>query len=123
MVGGGLAGSEAAWQLAERGHNVRLFELRPGLSTGAHTTQQLAELVCSNSLGSQLPDRAPGVLLAALDHMGSMLIQCARATEVPISVHRWGRTSGPGRWWPVRSTTPWLRTRRWFPQINTWSAV
>ncbi|MCH7610278.1 MAG: methylenetetrahydrofolate--tRNA-(uracil(54)-C(5))-methyltransferase (FADH(2)-oxidizing) TrmFO [Chloroflexi bacterium] len=83
VVGGGLAGSEAAWQLAERGHNVRLFEMRPGLNTGAHTTQHLAELVCSNSLGSQLPDRAPGVLLAELEHMGSMLIQCARATEVP----------------------------------------
>jgi methylenetetrahydrofolate--tRNA-(uracil-5-)-methyltransferase len=83
VVGGGLAGSEAAWQLAERGHDVQLFEMRPGLSTGAHNTQQLAELVCSNSLGSQLPDRAPGVLLAELEHMGSMLIECARVTEVP----------------------------------------
>ena len=64
VVGGGLAGSEAAWQLAERGHRVQLFEMRPERSTGAHVTQQLAELVCSNSLGSQLPDRAPGVLLA-----------------------------------------------------------
>ena len=83
VVGGGLAGSEAAWQLAERGHDVRLFEMRPGLSTGAHTSRQLAELVCSNSLGSQLPDRAPGVLLSELEHMGSLLIECARANEVP----------------------------------------
>ena len=83
VVGGGLAGSEAAWQLAERGHRVRLFEMRPKHSTGAHNTQQLAELVCSNSLGSQLPDRAPGVLLAELEHMGSLLIECARLTEVP----------------------------------------
>ena len=83
VVGGGLAGSEAAWQLAERGLDVQLFEMRPSLSTGAHNTQQLAELVCSNSLGSQLPDRAPGVLLAELEHMGSMLIECARGAEVP----------------------------------------
>ena len=83
VVGGGLAGSEAAWQLAERGHRVQLFEMRPKQSTGAHTTQQLAELVGSNSLGSQLPDRAPGVLLAELEHMGSLLIECARLTEVP----------------------------------------
>ena len=83
VVGGGLAGSEAAWQIAERGHRVQLFEMRPKQGTGAHTTQQLAELVCSNSLGSQLPDRAPGVLLAELEHMGSLLIECARLTEVP----------------------------------------
>ena len=83
VVGGGLAGSEAAWQLAERGHSVRLYEMRPKLETGAHATQQLGELVCSNSLGSQLPDRAPGVLLSELEHMGSMLIECARAAELP----------------------------------------
>jgi methylenetetrahydrofolate--tRNA-(uracil-5-)-methyltransferase len=57
--------------------------MRPKLSTGAHSTQQLAELVCSNSLGSQLPDRAPGVLLAELEQMGSLLIECARLAEVP----------------------------------------
>ena len=83
VVGGGLAGSEAAWQLAERGHRVQLFEMRPNQATGAHNTQQLAELVCSNSLGSQLPDRAPGVLLSELEHMGSLLIECARLAEVP----------------------------------------
>jgi len=83
VVGGGLAGSEAAWQLAERGHHVELFEMRPDRPTGAHATQQLAELVCSNSLGSQLQDRAPGVLLAELEHLGSLLIECARQTELP----------------------------------------
>jgi len=83
IVGGGLAGSEAAWQLAKRGHRVELFEMRPDRPTGAHATQQLAELVCSNSLGSQLPDRAPGVLLTELEHLGSLLIECARQTEVP----------------------------------------
>lgn len=83
MVGGGLAGSEAAWQAAERGARVRLFEMRPAQSTGAHQTQDLAELVCSNSLGSQLPDRASGVLLAELEAMGSLLAACARAAAVP----------------------------------------
>ena len=83
VVGGGLAGSEAAWQLAEREHKVRLYEMRPSVETGAHTTGKLGELVCSNSLGSQLPDRAPGVLLSELERMGSMLIECAREAEVP----------------------------------------
>ncbi len=83
VIGGGLAGSEAAWQLAERGLHVRLYEMRPARSTGAHVTEHLAELVCSNSLGSQLPDRASGVLLAELEHMGSLLIRCARGAEVP----------------------------------------
>ena len=69
VVGGGLAGSEAAWQLAERGHRVQLFEMRPARPTGAHTPQQLAGRVCSNSLGSQLPERAPGVLLSELEHL------------------------------------------------------
>jgi methylenetetrahydrofolate--tRNA-(uracil-5-)-methyltransferase len=83
VVGGGLAGSEAAWQAAQRGVQVRLFEMRPEQSTGAHQTEDLAELVCSNSLGSQLADRASGVLLAELEAMGSLLADCARATAVP----------------------------------------
>ena len=60
VVGGGLAGSEAAWQAAERGLRVHLYEMRPQVLTGAHTSGLLAELVCSNSLGSGLVDRAPG---------------------------------------------------------------
>ncbi len=83
IVGGGLAGAEAAWQAAERGLGVQLFEMRPARPTGAHRTADLAELVCSNSLGSALPDRASGVLLAELTRLGSLLVECARAAAVP----------------------------------------
>lgn len=83
IIGGGLAGSEAAWQLAERGFRVLLYEMRPERSTGAHVTGQLAELVCSNSLGSKLPDRASGLLQAELRALGSLLIACAERTAVP----------------------------------------
>ncbi len=83
VVGAGLAGSEAAWQIAERGVPVRLVEMRPSIPTGAHQTADFAELVCSNSLGSQLPDRASGILLAELRGMGSLLVSCALATAVP----------------------------------------
>lgn len=77
VLGGGLAGSEAAWQAAERGLRVRLVEMRPVRTTGAHRTDRLAELVCSNSLGSALPDRAPGILMAELRRMDSLLLRCA----------------------------------------------
>lgn len=83
VVGGGLAGSEAAWQAAERGLKVDLFEMRPGLETGAHITQYLAELVCSNSLGSNLPDRAAGALKTELRRLGSLLMAAADETAVP----------------------------------------
>ena len=83
IVGGGLAGSEAAWQAAERGINVRLYEMRPEVQTGAHQTGYLGELVCSNSLGSNLPDRAAGVMKDELRTLGSLLIQCADETAVP----------------------------------------
>jgi methylenetetrahydrofolate--tRNA-(uracil-5-)-methyltransferase len=83
IVGGGLAGSEAAWQAAQRGLHVRLYEMRPTLETGAHQTDQLGELVCSNSLGSSLPDRASGILISELEKMGSLLIKCAREYAVP----------------------------------------
>ncbi len=83
VVGGGLAGSEAAWQAAERGLSVRLFEMRPLHETGAHRTGDLAELVCSNSLGSALPDRASGILMHELDQLGSMLLAEARRAAVP----------------------------------------
>ena len=83
VIGGGLAGSEAAWQMAERGLTVNLFEMRPKVKTGAHETADLGELVCSNSLGSDLPDRASGVLKAELRQLGSMLIACADQTAVP----------------------------------------
>ena len=83
VIGGGLAGSEAAWQAAERGLLVTLYEMRPALSTGAHVTEYLAELVCSNSLGSSLPDRASGVLKNELRRLGSMLLECAESAAVP----------------------------------------
>lgn len=83
IIGGGLAGSEAAWQAAERGIDVKLYEMRPERSTGAHRTGSLAELVCSNSLGSNLPDRASGLLKAELRRLGSLLIACADASSLP----------------------------------------
>ena len=83
VIGGGLAGSEAAWQAAERGLKVHLYEMRPVVETGAHTGPYLAELVCSNSLGSNLPDRAPGLLKDELRRLGSLLINCAEEMAVP----------------------------------------
>jgi methylenetetrahydrofolate--tRNA-(uracil-5-)-methyltransferase len=83
VIGGGLAGSEAAWQAAERGLKVRLFEMRPTLGTGAHQTPDLAELVCSNSLGSNLPDRASGLLKDEARLLGSMLLECAQEASLP----------------------------------------
>ena len=83
VIGGGLAGSEAAWQAAQRGIQVYLYEMRPNVTTPAHTTSHFAELVCSNSLGSQLPDRPSGLLKEEIRRMGSMLVECAEATAVP----------------------------------------
>ena len=83
VVGGGLAGSEAAWQAAEAGIEVRLYEMRPGQTTPAHETEWLAELVCSNSLGSDLPHKAPGLLKAELRGLGSLILDCATVTAVP----------------------------------------
>ncbi len=83
IIGGGLAGSEAAWQLAQRGHAVRLYEMRPSKSTGAHVSGRLAELVCSNSLGSKLPDRATGILQNEMKMLGSLLLRCAEKAAVP----------------------------------------
>lgn len=83
VIGGGLAGSEAAWQLARRGHRVKLYEMRPKKTTGAHTSDKLAELVCSNSLGSKLPDRATGLLQQELRILGSKLLECAEAASLP----------------------------------------
>lgn len=83
IVGGGLAGSEAAWQAATRGIKIHLYEMRPLVSTGAHRSDQLAELVCSNSLGSKLPDRAAGILKQELRTLQSLLMNCAELTAVP----------------------------------------
>ena len=83
VIGGGLAGSEAAYQAAARGLKVRLYEMRPSMQTGAHQTHDLAELVCSNSLGSNLPDRASGLLKNELRMLGSLLLECAESSSLP----------------------------------------
>jgi methylenetetrahydrofolate--tRNA-(uracil-5-)-methyltransferase len=83
VVGGGLAGTEAAWQLAKQGIKVKLYEMRPLFSTGAHQTGNLAELICSNSLGSNLPDRASGVLKNELRRLNSLLLEIAEETSLP----------------------------------------
>lgn len=83
VIGGGLAGSEAAWQAAQKGLKVSLYEMRPVLNTGAHVTDYLAELVCSNSLGSNIPDRASGLLKGELRMLNSLLLRIAEETAVP----------------------------------------
>ncbi len=83
VVGGGLAGTEAAWQAAQRGCSVTLFEMRPLVQTGAHVTESLAEVVCSNSFGSTLPDRASGLLKSEMELLGSLLLECAKAAAIP----------------------------------------
>jgi methylenetetrahydrofolate--tRNA-(uracil-5-)-methyltransferase len=83
IIGGGLAGSEAAWQAARRGLRVRLFEMRPARSTGAHRTGDLAELVCSNSLKSDEANTAPRLLKDELRAGGSLLVRLAQAAAVP----------------------------------------
>jgi methylenetetrahydrofolate--tRNA-(uracil-5-)-methyltransferase len=83
IVGGGLAGSEAAWQLAERGHDVVLHEMRPDVRTDAHKTDRLAELVCSNTFKSTETSNAHGLLKAEMRLLGCMILQCADAARVP----------------------------------------
>lgn len=83
VIGGGLAGSEAAWQLATRGVPVSLVEMRPDVVSPAHHTDRLAELVCSNSLKSDDPSTAAGALKRELESLGSLVVRCARAAAVP----------------------------------------
>ena len=83
IIGGGLAGTEAAWQAAELGIQVQLYEMRPRKTTPAHVSEWLAELVCSNSLGSMLPHKAPGLLKAELRGLGSLILACAGQAAVP----------------------------------------
>jgi methylenetetrahydrofolate--tRNA-(uracil-5-)-methyltransferase len=83
IAGGGLAGSEAAWQLAERGIPVTLWEMRPSHPTPAHKTDRLAELVCSNSLKSNARGAASWLLKEELRRCGSLLLGCADQTSVP----------------------------------------
>ena len=83
VVGGGLAGSEAAWQAAEMGCSVELWEMRPVKETPAHHTDQFAELVCSNSMGNRSLETASGLLKEELRRLGSMILRCADANAVP----------------------------------------
>ncbi|HEY8256720.1 MAG TPA: methylenetetrahydrofolate--tRNA-(uracil(54)-C(5))-methyltransferase (FADH(2)-oxidizing) TrmFO [Gemmatimonadales bacterium] len=83
VVGGGLAGSEAAWALAERGVQVTLYEMRPRVPTAAHRTDRLGELVCSNSFKSIDLTNAHGLLKAELRALGSLLLPCADLAQVP----------------------------------------
>ena len=91
VVGGGLAGCEAALQLLSRGYGVDMYEMRPGKSTGAHTTGDLAELVCSNSLKSEVGDTASATLKEELDALvaknpqwGKIVCRCEKVTEAEI---------------------------------------
>jgi methylenetetrahydrofolate--tRNA-(uracil-5-)-methyltransferase len=83
IIGGGLAGVEAAWQAAHAGVHVRLFEMRPVMQTPAHRTDKLAEIVCSNSLKSDEPGSAPYLLKEELRRAGSLVMEAAAATKVP----------------------------------------
>ena len=83
VIGGGLAGCEAAWQAAQRNIKVNLYEMRPIIMSGVHKTSLLGELVCSNSFGSQLADRASGCLLNELERLKSIVVQCAQASALP----------------------------------------
>ncbi len=83
IIGGGLAGAEAAYQLLKRGFGVELYEMRPDKSTGAHCTGGIAELVCSNSLKSELADTASGVLKAEMSAVGSLILEAAQQAKVP----------------------------------------
>ncbi len=94
VLGGGLAGSEAAWQLAERGHRVALVEMKPAATSPAHGTPLLCELVCTNSLRSDDPATPAGLLKQELRRMGSLVIGCAERHRVPagaaLAVERFG---------------------------------
>src|SRR2546428_6356600 len=83
IIGGGLAGSEAAWQAANRGAKVTLYEMRPKEQTAAHKTGYLAELVCSNSLGSRELQSAPGLLKEEMRRLGSLIMKVADDARVP----------------------------------------
>ena len=83
VIGGGLAGSEAAWQAAELGCSVELWEMRPVKETPAHRTEHFAELVCSNSLGNNALETASGLLKEELRRLGSVILRCAEAHSVP----------------------------------------
>ena len=83
IIGAGLAGSECAFSLARRGHEIELLEMRPVKSTPAHATSNLAELVCSNSFRSSAPTNAVGLLKKEMALMDSLVIRCGEEARVP----------------------------------------
>src|SRR5436190_9874033 len=83
IIGAGLAGSECAFQLAQKGHQVYLHEMRPVKMTPAHQTSNLAELVCSNSFRSSAPVNAVGLLKREMAMLDSLVIRCGEAARVP----------------------------------------
>src|SRR5262245_49976036 len=83
IVGGGLAGSEAAWQAASQGVAVTIYEMRPVRQTAVHKTDQLAELVCSNSFRGDKLDNAVGLLKEEMRRLGSLVMRAAEASRVP----------------------------------------
>ena len=83
VIGGGLAGTEAAWRLANEGHKVILYEMRPNKKTPAHKTDKLAELVCSNTLGGMEITTGAGLLKAEMSMLGSLVIEAAKEARVP----------------------------------------
>ncbi|HEX9884415.1 MAG TPA: FAD-dependent oxidoreductase, partial [Desulfobaccales bacterium] len=83
VIGGGLAGSEAAWQAARRGVRVRLYEMKPRKFSPAHQSPLLGELVCSNSLRAESVDNAVGLLKEEMRRLGSLIMAAADATRVP----------------------------------------
>ena len=85
VIGGGLAGSEAAWQLAQRGHDVTLCEMRPVRTTPAHKTERLAELVCSNTFKSTELTNAHGLLKAEMRLLGSVILEAADEARDALS--------------------------------------
>ncbi|MBF0154024.1 MAG: methylenetetrahydrofolate--tRNA-(uracil(54)-C(5))-methyltransferase (FADH(2)-oxidizing) TrmFO [Magnetococcales bacterium] len=106
IIGAGLAGSEAAWQLVRRGFPVRLYEMRPHRSTPAHRTDLLAELVCSNSLRSDDPTRnAVGLLHQEMRQLESLILAAATANRVPAGSALAVDREGFSRWITSRLTT------------------
>jgi methylenetetrahydrofolate--tRNA-(uracil-5-)-methyltransferase len=103
VIGGGLAGSEAAWQAAELGCSVELWEMRPVKETPAHRTAHFAELVCSNSLGNRSLETASGLLKEELRRLGSVILRCAEAHSVPA-----GGALGVAREGFPRAVTEWV---------------
>ena len=83
VVGGGLAGCEAAYQIAKKGIKVKLYEMKPVKFSSAHSNENLAEIVCSNSFKSNLHTNACGLLKEELRILDSLLIKCADETKVP----------------------------------------